>query len=947
MTIRFIQRFALLIVGFWALAAVVGNSLAPPLERVVADADQPYLPSGTPTALAMQRAAKAFAQAPTDNIGYVVLVRNGILGDQDRQFYGDLLTALRSDSGHVLDITDWWRVPATAPAAVSEDKHMVIAPIRLGGLIGTTEAIDSINSVRGIVASQPAPEGMHVYVTGPGATIMDEFDAVDRQSMVITAATFLVLLILLLIVYRSLITAMVPLVSVAMALAVAKPVISDLGSRGVVSVSQFSLSVSVAMAVGAGTGLGIFLLGRYHERRRQQIPPAEALADAYRGVAPAIAGSVLIVVAPLVVMGWLSIARISMLATTGLLFGIGVIAVGASALTLTPALISLAGRNDLSKPPRRERLHDRYRRIGVQVARWPAPILVSSGVFVFILILALHEVPIGWDETTATSPKSESRRTYELVNRHFPPNQLFPDVVTIETSRDIRTPAGLAGIERVTSAIMGISGVRMVQSASHPGGMVSKQASLTPTGGNLGDLIDIFADRMAAGEGSFVELDAAISDLIGGLDMIQAGPRSGNYALGGVSLAINLTQTAISKIRAVNADVSDIFNPLRSFVASITECRSTPVCVAAQEVLQWATDVTDGSTNLIGSTDDLLKSIADATGRAGLPDLDIALMGISAHVEQVRAEAAGLRVTIASSRPVPTPELASYLRRLVPISQGGPGVDLYSSRRILTDPNMRPVLNEFFSPNGRATRLYVYGNGREWGHDGARRARTIAAVVADTTRSGPLRSTGIELTGVGPVTRDLQDSIGGNLKTMVGLTLGVILLISALLLRSLLAGTVLLGTLVTSYLCALGASALILQRILNHPVLWTVPPIAFVSMLGVASGANLVFVLRVREGLYAGLRTSVMRASAATGGAATAGGLVVGIPLLALAASRVTGVAQIGVTVGLGLLLNALVVRTFVLPALMVVLDRWLWWSRTPAGEEEQEYDQQVRHTHP
>ncbi|WP_285162191.1 MMPL family transporter, partial [Mycobacterium tuberculosis] len=75
------------------------------------------------------------------------------------------------------------------------------------------------------------PDGLHVFVTGPGATIVDEFAAIDRQTQLITATTIVVLLILLLIVYRSAITATVPLLSVVVSLAVAKPIVSVLVDR--------------------------------------------------------------------------------------------------------------------------------------------------------------------------------------------------------------------------------------------------------------------------------------------------------------------------------------------------------------------------------------------------------------------------------------------------------------------------------------------------------------------------------------------------------------------------------------------------------------------------------------------------------------------------------------------------------------------------------------------
>ena len=228
---RFVYRFALLIVGVWALAVVAGNSLAPPLEQVVADEDQPFLPSGTATSLAVQRSAAAFSQTPTDNVAYMVLESDGSLSDQDQAFYDQLITALRADSRTVLNFVDWWRMPATANATVSKDHRVVTATMRLAGMVGTSEAEDSINSVRGIVAQLHPPAGLHVYVAGAGATIMDEFAAIDRQTQVITAATFVVLLILLVIVYRSLITAMVPLLSVILGLAVAKPIISLLASK--------------------------------------------------------------------------------------------------------------------------------------------------------------------------------------------------------------------------------------------------------------------------------------------------------------------------------------------------------------------------------------------------------------------------------------------------------------------------------------------------------------------------------------------------------------------------------------------------------------------------------------------------------------------------------------------------------------------------------------------
>lgn len=81
---RLIHRYAIWIVGVWALAAIIGNNFAPPLEQVITAEDQPFSPAGTATSRAVERSAAAFSQAPGDNIGYLVLERNGVLNDQDR-----------------------------------------------------------------------------------------------------------------------------------------------------------------------------------------------------------------------------------------------------------------------------------------------------------------------------------------------------------------------------------------------------------------------------------------------------------------------------------------------------------------------------------------------------------------------------------------------------------------------------------------------------------------------------------------------------------------------------------------------------------------------------------------------------------------------------------------------------------------------------------------------
>jgi putative drug exporter of the RND superfamily len=88
--------------------------------------------------------------------------------------------------------------------------------------------------------------------------------------------------------------------------------------------------------------------------------------------------------------------------------------------------------------------------------------------------------------------------------------------------------------------------------------------------------------------------------------------------------------------------------------------------------------------------------------------------------------------------------------------------------------------------------------------------------------------------------------------------------------------------------------------------------------------------MRIREELRAGIGTGIVRAFAGTGGVVTTAGVVFGITMFALAGSTVLSIEQVGITVGIGLLLDTLIVRTFLMPSLVALLGRWFWWPRLP-----------------
>lgn len=916
---RLTGRYALLVVGLWVLAAAVANVAVPQLERVVDSHARSFMPPSAPSAVAAARAAQLFDQTPSNNFVYVVLERNQRLGAGDRQFYDALTAALGSDHRHVYAVTDLWSQPATAAGAQSTDGQAVSVMVRLAGMLGTAQARDSVNAVRATAQKLGPPAGLQVHVTGPGATIVDEFSSIDRQMLGITAATIGLILLLLLVVYRSPVAAAIPLISVGLALALARAIVAALGQANVVEVSLFSVALMAAMTLGAGTDYAIFLVGRYHEARRGGVAPAQALTVAYRSIAPVVIGSALTVS---VALACLVFAHVGSFRSAGLPCAIGILATMVAALTLTPALMSLAVRRGYLEP-RPSRTARRWRRVGTTVARWPGPILVAALGLTLLVALPLAGMRIGFNEPAATPSSTDSNRGYASAGRHFPENALLPDVIAIRADHDLRNPAGLIAIERITRHIMAVPGVRAVQSASRPDGKVPEQATLSYQTGVLGrqfgDTVDSLTQRLAR----VSELDGALAQTQHAVDGLGNGLRGGSAGLADMSGAADDMRAGMDGLQRNVTTVSGYLDPLRDFVGRTPDCAANPICSTVDRVLAPVDSLVQTSAQLgAGAAKLTTGSNTAATATAGLPQNVDAMKSALTQARSATRDLLGLSDTLGPQMR----QLTDYLNEISTQFQGSAAADFYLPQRALTDPRYTAVLNHLISQNGRAAYLLVYGDGAEWGADGAERAEQVRAAIKEATKEGTLTPVEVDLAGVGPVTADLQRFVADDTRLLVGAALVLIFLIVTAMLRSPVAGLVVVGTVVTSYASAIGASVLIWQHLLHQELHWAVAPIAFIALIAVGADYNLLLALRIKQEAAAGLRTGIIRAFGGTGGVVTVAGIIFGLTMLALLTSSVLSIAQIGTTIAVGLLLDTLVVRAFIVPSIVALLGRWFWW---------------------
>ena len=187
---------------------------------------------------------------------------------------------------------------------------------------------------------------------------------------------------------------------------------------------------------------------------------------------------------------------------------------------------------------------------------------------------------------------------------------------------------------------------------------------------------------------------------------------------------------------------------------------------------------------------------------------------------------------------------------------------------------------------------------------------------------------------------DQQDAAQRDQRVIAPLILVIVFLILVGLLRALVAPVILIATVVLSYFAALGASYVAFVRVLGFPALDTsVPLLAFLFLVALGVDYNIFIMTRAREEAgVIGTTPGIVRAIAVTGGVITSAGVLLAAVFTVLGVLPLVALGQIGVIVGFGVLLDTLLVRTILVPALVRLAGDRVWWPsrlRSPDNANE------------
>ena len=447
-----------LVLLFWLVVVGVLGPLAGKLTGVEKNDAQSWLP-GKAESTKVLSAQKAF-QSPNTFQAVVVYDRTTGLTPDDRvKAQRDIaqFAALGKIDGKIIGPT----FSADGKAA------QVIVPLDLGH-DGWNQAGKVVPKMLVVARSQP---GLSAHVTGPAGYASDSAQAFKGIDGTLLFAALGVVIIILLITYRSPILWLLPVISAGVALSVAQGVIYLLAKNGL-TVNAQSAGILTVLVFGAGTDYALLLVARYREELRRHQDRHEAMALALHRAGPAVVAS-----GTTVILGMLCLMFAQMNSTRGMgpVLALGVAIALCSMLTLLPALLVICGRwvfwpKRPSYGSSEPTASGFWAHTGRNIAKRPRTVWIGTAVALGAMafgLLGLHADGLSNKASFRGHPDSVTGETISAA--HFPAGSGTPIVVVSDTASG---PA-------VRTAFEGVSGVVDVTQPAVRNGVYYLQGTMT------------------------------------------------------------------------------------------------------------------------------------------------------------------------------------------------------------------------------------------------------------------------------------------------------------------------------------------------------------------------------------------------------------------------------------------------------------------------------------
>ena len=459
----------MLVVIIWFLIAGVFGPLFGKLTSVQENNNSSFLPKGAEATLAADE-IKNFSGKDSFNFPTLILFE----GKVNPTSIAAINEHMAGVGALTLDGTDAKISDYLAPGQVisvfpSQDGQAILANVPLdGNAIAKTLPNEKpvlpavVDALRADIKPIAQANGVTHYVTGPGGLLGDLFAAFGTLDSSLLLTTLGVVAIILIVVYRSPVLWIIPLLSSLFALSTAGGIVYLLAKNNIIDVDGQSQGILSVLVIGAATDYALLLIARYREELHHHENRFDAMRTAYKGVwEPILASGSTVSISLLILL----FSQLTNTAGLGPIGAIGIVCSMITILTLLPALLLVFGRwifwpriphNDGDDHV----MSGMWSKVGNSIGRNPRKAWVISGTVLLLFAFAsttLKADGIGTVDTFTGNPESVVGQ--KLLTKHFPGGEGDPTQVVVALDKVGAVTAALKNAPGVTDISPQLDGI--------------------------------------------------------------------------------------------------------------------------------------------------------------------------------------------------------------------------------------------------------------------------------------------------------------------------------------------------------------------------------------------------------------------------------------------------------------------------------------------------------
>ena len=459
----------MLVVIVWFMLTGVFGPLFGKLTSVQENNNSSFLPKGAEATLAADE-IKKFSKEDSFNFPTLILFE----GKVNPQTLGAINEHMAGVGSLTLDgteakISDYLAPGQAISVFPSQDGQAILANVPLdGNAISKTLSNDKpvlpavVDALRADIKPIAEANGVTHYVTGPGGLLGDLFGAFATLDSSLLLTTLGVVALILIVVYRSPVLWIIPLLSALFALSLAGGIVYLLAKNNVIDVDGQSQGILSVLVIGAATDYALLLIARYREELHHHENRFDAMRAAYKGVwEPILASGSTVSISLLILL----FSQLTNTAGLGPIGAIGIVCAMITILTLLPALLLLFGRWIFwPRIPRNDGddhiMSGVWSKVGGAIGRNPRKAWITSGTVLLLFAFAsttLKADGIGTVDTFTGKPESVVGQ--RLLTKHFPGGEGDPTQVVINVDKISAVTAALKNAPGVTDVTPQLDGI--------------------------------------------------------------------------------------------------------------------------------------------------------------------------------------------------------------------------------------------------------------------------------------------------------------------------------------------------------------------------------------------------------------------------------------------------------------------------------------------------------